>query len=179
MKKVIFALFTDIAVAEKAINYLHNELSVSTDEISYLYRDSEGEKVTKEGGEAATETVGEGAISGAKTGGLVGGAIGLIAITGLLGPLGPVIAAGPLATFLGISGAVGTVVGAGATGAAIGGLVGALVSMGLSEPKARTFEERIEAGDVLVSVHSEQADQVVSALRTFNAQGIEIVEENM
>lgn len=181
MKKVIFALFTDIEVADKVINHLHNELHIPNDEISYVYKDKTGGKVSGDADEVTTQTTGEGAASGATTGGVIGAAIGLIGVAGLLGPLGPIVVAGPLATFLGITGAAGAVVGTGVAGAAIGGLVGALTHMGVSEPVARNFEERVDAGDVLVSIHTEadDVDKVSDILREFNAEDITMVEENM
>jgi hypothetical protein len=127
----------------------------------------------------ASDTPGEGALRGATAGGAIGALIGLVGVVGLLGPLGPVVVAGPLATALGITGTVGAVVGTGVTGAALGGIVGALTSMGVSEPKARDFEVRVDDGDVLVSIHTDNADATVTALRQFNPLNIEIVEENL
>lgn len=179
MKKNIFALFTDLDTADKAINHLHNELKISNEEISYVYKDKDGEKVSGQGDDASSKTAGEGAMAGATTGGLIGAAVGLVGVAGLLGPLGPIVVAGPMATFLGITGAAGAVVGTGVAGAAIGGLVGALVSMGVSEPQARNYEERVDAGDVLVNIQTDDTDAVTKVLREFNAQEITMVEENM
>lgn len=179
MKKVIFALFTDVEVADRAINHIHNELHIPNDEISYMYQDQDGEEVSGEGDEVTYPTTAEGAVSGATTGGIIGTAIGLVGVAGLLGPLGPIVVAGPLATFLGITGGAGAVVGTGVAGAAIGGLVGALTSMGVSEPQARNFEKRVEAGDVLVSIHSDNADAVTKALHEFNAEEIIVTEANL
>lgn len=178
MKKVIFAVFTDVEVADKAINHLHNELHISNEEISYVYKNKAGEEVSGEGDDVTEKTTVEGAVSGATTGGLIGAAVGLVGVAGLLGPLGPIVVAGPLATFLGITGGAGAVVGTGVAGAAIGGLVGALTSMGVSEPQARNYEERVDAGDVLISVHAEDADAVTNTLRDFNAEDITVVEGN-
>ncbi len=84
--------------------------------------------------------------------------------------------AGPLATFLGIAGGAGAVVGTGVAGAVIGGLVGALISMGVSEPQARNFEERVDAGDVLVIIHAEETEAVSAILREFKAEEITATE---
>lgn len=179
MKKVILALFKDIEVADQAINLVHNELNISNEEISYVYKDKEGEKVTGEGDDVTSKTATEGAVSGATTGGLIGAAVGLVGVVGLLGPLGAIVVAGPLATSLGIVGGTGAVVSTGVAGAAIGGLVGALVNMGVDEPQARNYEERVDAGDVLVSIHNEKADEVTSILQEFDAEDITVVEEDM
>lgn len=178
MKKVIFALFTDIEVADRAINHMHTDLHIPNDEISYVYKDSSGDKISGDGAEVTDKTAAEGAVSGATTGGIIGAAVGIVGVAGLLGPLGAVVVAGPLATALGITGGVGAVVGTGVAGAAIGGLVGALVNLGVSEPQARNFEERVDAGDVLVSIHTDKDDAVTDILREFNAAEITVIEEN-
>ena len=178
MKKNLFALFTDIEVADKAINELHQELGVEKEEISYVYRNKDGDKVSGTADDVASETVAEGAVDGAKVGGLIGAGIGLAAAVGLAGPLG-FVAAGPLATALGLTGAAGAVATGGVTGAAAGGLVGALVNLGLSDEKARAFEQRVESGDVLVSVHVADEEPVIKLFTEHNAEEIEIISENM
>jgi len=179
MKKIIFALFTDIEVADRVINHIHNELDVANDEISYVYKNRKGDEISGDGEDVTSPSPTAGAVSGATTGGLIGAAVGLVGIAGLLGPLGPIVVAGPLATFLGITGGAGAIVGTGVAGAAIGGIVGALISMGVSEPEARNYEERVDAGDVLVSIHTEKADAVSEVLREFGAKKITVVEEQI
>jgi len=92
--------------------------------------------------------VAEGAGKGATTGGLIGGAGGLLAGLGMLAipGLGPVVAAGWLA-----STAVGALVGAAAGGAA-GGLLGALKEAGHSDEEANVYSEGVRRGGTLVSV---------------------------
>lgn len=93
---------------------------------------------------------GEMAGAGATVGTLLGGAGGLLAGLGTVAVpgFGPVVAAGWL---------VSTLVGAGA-GAAVGSLAGALVGAGLSEEEARTYEEGIRQGGVLVVVRADEAE---------------------
>jgi len=179
MKKQIFALFTDIDVADQVINDLHNKHNIPSEEISFIYRDKDGEKVSGDGAAVASETATEGAADGAKIGTIIGAGIGLAASIGLAGPLGPVVTAGPLAAALGIGGAIGAVATGGVTGAMAGGIVGALTNLGVDEPKARKFEERIEAGDVLISVHTDEDEKTIELLREHNAEGIELIEVNM
>ena len=78
--------------------------------------------------------------------------IGALAIPGV----GPFIAAGPIMAAL---------AGAG-VGAAVGGLTGALVGMGIPEYEAKRYEGKIKEGNMLISVHSENSDEV-SAQRIF------------
>jgi uncharacterized membrane protein len=42
-----------------------------------------------------------------------------------------------------------------AAGAAVGGISGALVGMGIPENEARSYEGRVRAGNVLVAVHTD------------------------
>lgn len=95
--------------------------------------------------------VADGAGKGATTGGLIGGAGGLLAGLGMLAipGLGPVVAAGWLA-----STAVGAAAGA-AVGGAAGGLLGALKEAGHSDEEAHVYSEGVRRGGTLVSVKAE------------------------
>lgn len=90
----------------------------------------------------------EGAGKGATTGGLIGGAGGLLAGLGMLAipGVGPVVAAGWL-----VSTAVGAIAGA-AVGGATGGLLGALKDAGHTDEDAQVFAEGVRRGGTLVSV---------------------------
>lgn len=98
--------------------------------------------------------VADGAGKGATTGGLIGGAGGLLAGLGMLAipGLGPVVAAGWLA-----STAVGAAVGA-AAGGATGGLLGALKEAGHSDEDANVYAEGVRRGGTLVSVKAKGDD---------------------
>src|SRR5438105_11491947 len=92
---------------------------------------------------AADTGVGGGAATGAIGGGVLGGLAGLLVGIGALAipGIGPIIAAGPIAT---------TLMGAG-IGAATGGLLGALVDAGVPEEEARLYQTGVERGGVLVT----------------------------
>jgi len=96
----------------------------------------------------------EGAGKGATTGGLIGGAGGLLAGLGMLAipGLGPVVAAGWL-----VSTAVGALAGA-AIGGATGGLLGALKDAGHTDDEAQVYAEGVRRGGVLVSVKADDDD---------------------
>jgi hypothetical protein len=106
------------------------------------------------GRDATTETTrtephsgtGTGAGIGATVGGVVGilTGLGIMAIPGI----GPLVAAGWLAT---------TLAGAGA-GAVAGGLVGALTNAGVSRDEAEVYEEGVRRGSTLVSVRADETD---------------------
>lgn len=107
----------------------------------------------------------EGATAGASVGGVVGGALGLLAGIGMLAVpgIGPFIAAGPIMAAL--SGA--------AIGAAVGGIGGALIGMGLPEYEAKRYEGKVMAGNVLISVHTENKEQVRLAREVLEQLGAE------
>lgn len=92
--------------------------------------------------------VAEGAGKGAATGGLLGGGAGLLAGLGMLAipGLGPVVAAGWLASL-----AAGAAIG-GAIGGATGGLLGALKELGHTDEEAHVYSEGVRRGGTLVSV---------------------------
>lgn len=179
MKQAIFALVPNLSLADKMMNKLHQDLSIDTEDMSYVYRNEDGDRVEGDGTEASGKTVGEGAKDGAKTGGLIGAAIGIVAATGVLVPLGAIVAAGPIATALGLTGAVGATLTTTAVGAAAGGLVGALMHLGLSEPDARTYEEAVAAGEVLISVMTDEADQAIAIMEDHSATRIIVIEDTI
>jgi uncharacterized membrane protein len=89
---------------------------------------------------------------------LIGGIGGLlIGVAATLIPgIGPVFAAGPLAAAL---------IGVGA-GSITGGLVGALIDLGLDEQEAEQYSEGVRRGGVLVTVqtHDTMTDRVVDVM---------------
>ncbi|MGN7479384.1 general stress protein [Solibacillus silvestris] len=86
----------------------------------------------------------EGAVTGVAAGGALGGIGGVLLGLGALAipGIGPVVAAGPIAT--GLAGL--------AAGASVGGLAGALVGMGISAEEADRYNEQFKAGKILVIV---------------------------
>jgi uncharacterized protein (TIGR02271 family) len=115
--------------------------------------------------------VAEAAGTGAKAGTYVGGALGLLAGLGLavIPGVGPVLAAGEIATVLG-----STALGAGA-GAAAGGLLGALVGLGIPEAEAGYYSEGVRRGGSLItaSVPDERVDEAVAIMNRHNAVDID------
>ncbi len=105
----------------------------------------------------------EGAATGAGTGAVLGGTLGWLAGIGALAipGLGPFIAAGPIMAAL--SGA--------AVGGTVGGLTGALVGMGIPELEAKKYEGKVQAGNSLISVHSEDSVETQRAKEVFERAG--------
>ena len=110
--------------------------------------------------EYETSAAAEDAGTGASVGGMIGAAAGLMAGLGVLAipGIGPVVAAGWLASTLAV-GAAGAV-----AGGATGGIVGALTGTGTSEEEANVYAESLRRGDSLVTVRVPD-DRVMEATR--------------
>jgi hypothetical protein len=61
-------------------------------------------------------------------------------------------------------------VAAGGTG---GGIAGALIGMGIPEYEAKRYEGKIREGNILISVHAENSDEVSRAKDVFKSAGAE------
>jgi hypothetical protein len=133
-------------------------------QISALFPDNKGTKAFAH--EQHTKAP-EGAATGAGAGGIIGGTLGVLAGIGALAipGLGPFIAAGPI--MAGLSGI--------AAGAAVGGFTGALVGMGIPEFEAKMYETKLKAGNILISVHTEDGDEQKRAIDIFKKAGVKDV----
>jgi hypothetical protein len=60
-----------------------------------------------------------------------------------------------------------------AIGGTTGGLIGALVGMGIPEFEAKRYEGKLRDGNVLISVHAEDAKQRARAKDVFELAGAE------
>jgi uncharacterized membrane protein len=63
--------------------------------------------------------------------------------------------------------------GGAAVGAAAGGLTGALVGLGIPEYEAKRYEGKVRSGGILISVHTDDSDQVKRAKEIFERNGAE------
>jgi hypothetical protein len=142
----VYGIFKDRLSVEEAVTILKAEGFRNTD-ISVLFPQGEG---TREFAVEKETKAPEGATTGAGTGAVIGGALGWLVGAGLLTipGIGPVLAAGPLATSL--------LAGAG-LGGIIGGVSGALVGMGIPEYEANRYEGMVKEGGILLSVHSDDS----------------------
>jgi hypothetical protein len=161
MAKSVFG----IAKSENQTIRIANDLRMtgfSDNDISVLFPDKQG---TRDFAHEQHTKAPEGAISGVATGGVIGGALGwLVGIGSLAIPgVGPFIAAGPiLAALSGV-----------AAGGAVGGIVGGLIGMGIPEYEAKRYEGKIREGNILISVHAENSDEVTRAKNIFKNAGAE------
>ena len=160
-KKSVFCIATSESQAATVVDRLRNA-GFSNHDISALFPDKSGtrdfapSKGTKAPGGAATDA-GTGAVLGGALGWLAG--IGALAIPGV----GPLVAAGPMVASL--SGAVGV--------SAVGRIAGALIVMGIPEFEAQRFEAKVKAGGILISVHTEDADEVQLADQIFQEEDVD------
>jgi hypothetical protein len=158
-KKSVFCIATNRGQADQIVDRL-KAANFSSNDISVLFpdkdtsRDFAHEKHTK---------APEGAVAGASTGGVVGGALGWIVGIGALAipGVGPFIAAGPIMAAL--SGA--------AIGAAAGGIAGGLIGLGIPELEAKRYEGKVKEGNILLSVHTENSEEIKRAKEIFTAAG--------
>jgi hypothetical protein len=162
-KKSVFCIATSRTQAEEIVGRL-KAASFSANDISVLFPDKE---TNRDFAHEKNTKAPEGAVTGAGTGGVLGGALGwLVGIGALAIPgVGPFIAAGPIMAAL--SGA--------AIGATAGGITGGLIGLGIPELEAKRYESKIKSGNILISVHTENSDEIKRAKDIFtqaNAQDI-------
>jgi len=184
MKKIITGTFVSPSDAEAAIERLQRELNVPLDTISYIYRNDDGnlEDMTIANNsmditdEADNEII-EGAEDGALVGGSIGALAGIITFLGTVPVLGPVFVAGPIATALGVGvGAVGATAAAGLTGAATGGLIGALAAWGVTDDKVASLMQDVSMGNVLLAVEANDATGITDILDDAGATDVDVFD---
>jgi hypothetical protein len=148
------AVFCTVNTEDKAIRIVDDLKSAgfSSNDISGLFPDR---RSSRDFAHEQNTKAPEGAAAGASAGGLLGGALGWLAGIGALAipGVGPLIAAGPIMGLL--SGA--------AVGAATGGVTGALVGYGMPEIEAKRYEGKVKGGNIVLSVHTDNGDEVSRA----------------
>ena len=158
-KKSVFCITTSREQAERIVQQLKTA-NFSNNDISVLFPDK---GTSKDFAHEKNTKAPEGAVAGAGTGGVLGGALGWIVGIGALAipGVGPFIAAGPIMAAL--SGA--------AIGAAAGGIAGGLIGLGIPELEAKRYEGKVKAGNLLLSVHTENSEEITRAKDIFTQAG--------
>src|SRR5207344_80743 len=158
-KKSVFCIASSREQAERIVGQLKTA-SFSNNDISVLFPDK---GTTRDFAHEKNTKAPEGAVAGAGTGGVIGGALGWIAGIGALAipGVGPFIAAGPIIAAL--SGA--------AVGAAVGGIAGGLIGLGIPEIEATRYEGKVKEGNILISVHTENSEEISRAKDIFTKAG--------
>jgi hypothetical protein len=157
----VFGIYATRRQVENAVDELKTSGFRNTD-ISVLFPENVG---TKEFAVEKDTKAPEGTTTGVVTGGAIGGALGWLAGIGTLAipGIGPLIAAGPIIAILSGIGA----------GGVIGGIAGALIGMGIPEYEAKRYEGRIQRGNILLSVHSDNRDWANKAKTILEETGAE------
>jgi hypothetical protein len=158
-KKSVFCIAATRHQADSIVDQLKAS-NFSNNDISVLFPDK---GTTKDFAHEKNTKAPEGAVAGASTGGVVGGALGWIVGIGALAipGVGPFIAAGPILAAL--SGA--------AIGAAAGGIAGGLIGLGIPELEAKRYEGKVKEGNILLSVHTENSEEIKRAKEIFTHAG--------
>ena len=60
-----------------------------------------------------------------------------------------------------------------AVGAAVGGIAGGLIGLGIPELEAKRYEGKVKAGNILLSVHTANSDEIKNAEKIFKSAGAE------
>lgn len=182
MTKAIFGLATNDEQADRIVDRLLSS-GFSNEDISILYPDRNKDKLrTNERGDVEYEDSStqrnmrkgnlttekhskapEGGVAGATTGGILGGSLGLLAGIGALAipGLGPFIAAGPIMAALSGS----------AVGGSVGLLIGALIGSGIPEYEAKKYEAGLKQGNILISVHTDNDEEIKLANEIMKKEG--------
>jgi len=159
MSHAVFCIAKSEGIAREIVEKL-KVMGFSADDISVLFADRKGTKdFAYEQNTKAPEGATTGGVLGAGAGGVLGwlAGIGTLAIPGV----GPFLAAGPIMAAL--AGA--------AIGGATGGLIGALVGLGIPEFEAKRYEGKLREGNILISVHTEDAKERARAKDVFEVAG--------
>jgi len=158
-KKSVFCITTSREQADQIVDQLKSA-NFSNNDISVLFPDKDS---TRDFAHEKHTKAPEGAVTGASTGGVLGGALGWIAGIGSLAipGVGPFIAAGPIVAAL--SGA--------AIGATVGGIAGGLIGLGIPEIEAKRYEGKVKKGNILLSVHTEDSEEIARAKEIFTRAG--------
>lgn len=159
-QQTIVAVFSAEEQARAAIRDLLSA-GFSNDQIGFIHRNTNDEYVETAEEHTEDQAVTErGAAAGGVTGGVIGGLLGAAAALFIPG-VGPVVAGGILGATLG-----GIVI-----GAAAGGLIGALTHLGVPEEHAQYYNQELEAGKILVTVHSNAANaqEALDIVRRYGA----------
>ncbi len=160
-KTSVFCLAASREQADQIVDQL-KVANFSNNDISVLFPDK---GTTRDFAHEKNTKAPEGAVAGAGTGGVIGGTLGWIAGIGALAipGVGPFIAAGPIIAAL--SGV--------AIGATVGGIAGGLIGLGIPELEAKRYEGKIKAGNLLISVHTENSEEIARAKDIFGKAGAE------
>ena len=141
-RETVVTIFHSHAEAQRAVREL-KDAGFTDEQIGIAAKDLDGSYQEQTDGNMASEGATTGAIGGLGAGALWG--LGIVA--GVLPAIGPVIAGGALAAIA--ASAAGT--------AAAGGVIGALIGLGIPEKEAEYYEGEFNSGRTVVTVKTGKA----------------------
>lgn len=156
MPKKIVGVFSAREQAERAAQQLRQE--GFNREISIVVKDNNQQQQGRDNTTMSNDSVADGATMGA-LGGFALGA-GALAIPGV----GPILAAGTLASAL--------------TGAAAGGIGGALIDLGIPEVESKEYESDVKSGKALITVECGDDNKARKASQVLQNNGAEKVRQH-
>lgn len=161
MKTAIYCIATNRVQAENIVDNLKLSGFPSGD-ISVLFPDQTG---TRDFAHEQNTKLPEGAAAGGAAGMGVGAILGWLTGIGTLAipGVGPFIAAGPIMAALSGAALVG----------AAGGIIGAMVGLGIPEYEAKLYDGKIRGGNILISVHTDNSSQESAAKDIYKKAGAE------
>ena len=160
-RTTIVGVFEDRLAAERAVQELERN-NFKNDQVGYAIRGTDSEQKGMISDAQGTKD-GRGAVTGAATGAGLGAILGAAAAM-LLPGFGPVVAGGILAMAFG--GAV--------AGTAVGGIMGAMTGLGVSETEAKYLEQEFQSGRAIVAVKAgPRAAEAAEILRRHGGYDIE------
>ena len=151
MNEAIYGVFASVEDAERAISALKDH-GAGGNEISVVRKQTGAglPRVEDEASTGITVTSAADVTAGALKGGAAGLALGILAgaVALTIPGIGPILAAGPIAT------AIGAAMASTAAGVVGGGVVGYLVDQGVPEEAAHSYHGALDRGDILVVVRA-------------------------
>lgn len=175
MKQTTIGVFEERTDAEKAIDTVYKQLNIPADDISFLYRNTDGEvKEVKTDAllDQQVSSLGTDVTIGALAGLVIGGAVGVTTVLGFTAFLQGLIAVGPLASILAAVGIVGNLAiisGTALIGAVLGIIVGAIADLAMGRQRMRIYSDAAEPKNVVVAVIAPEKTDVLSLFRNLGA----------
>ena len=159
---LVLALFASPAAAAAAARAVH-AAGITRDQISVVARSHDEEGALAEQMDASPGADIEDSRPAARLGELGGQVLAAIAV--VMPGIGPIVTAGPLSAGLGE-----------AAGHVAGSIESVLKNAGLPQARAEQFQREVEAGAVLLGIHSTAADVEVirNALSSAGARNVEV-----
>jgi hypothetical protein len=157
-RTVAVGVFEDQSSAQSAVREL-KDAGFTEAQIGVVAHNSQTDDAEYAGRAAASSgdsKAAEGAVAGVATGASVGALWALGIAAGLLPAIGPVVAGGIL----------GSILLSAAGGAAVAGLAGALIGLGIPEEEAKYYESEFRGGRTIVTVRADDRyDEAVAILQ--------------